>query len=298
MVVCIIAFIVLAVLSVFSAKYRPLAREAFSCVFRKLTLRKCESGLDQRLRASVSMRILERNERLGKFVYKRFEAISWVLFILTVISLFFAAQGIYYYATFGNCNGPNASPYAFCPLTPSTYHGDVTGIPALGTSPSTGPSNAKVTVIEFGCFSCPYTKEAEPFVKQLLSDYNGRIIFSYKRFPLPSHPYSTEAAVASFCAERQGKFWEMHGLLFENQSVWRKGGSAEFQTYAGQLHLDLNRFDSCLSSQEAIETVRGETAEGTSIGIYGTPTFFVNGKYVVAPKSYSELKILVDEALK
>lgn len=297
MVVCIIALIVLAVLSVFSAKYRPLAKEAFSCVFRKLTLRKCESGLDQRLKASVSMRILERHERLGRLVFKYFELISWALLIVTIVSLFFAGAGLYNYAVFGNCYGPEAKPYTFCPLDPASYHGNITGVPAVGSSPFIGPENAKVKVIEIGCFSCPYTREAEPFVIQLLSEYDGRIQFAYKRFPLPTHAYSTDAAVASVCAEKQGAFWDIAAILFERQASWRKLGSAEFPKYAQELGLDMNSFNSCKASAEALAQVEKEKKEGLAIGIYGTPTFFVNGKYVVAPQSYQELKVLVDEAL-
>lgn len=107
--ICVIALIVFGLMAVFSAAYRPLAREAFDCVFRKATFRKCRTNLDERLKSGITGRLMGSSPKIGAFVYKRFEILSWVFVILTVASLVFAADGLYNYAVHGNCNGPDSN---------------------------------------------------------------------------------------------------------------------------------------------------------------------------------------------
>ncbi len=100
---CIIAFVVLVFLSIFSVKYRILAKEAFDCVFRRITLRPCNTGFNQKVKAVVTSWFLKRNEKIGGFVFRRFEILSWIFVIIFTISGLYAARSIYLYAKYGSC---------------------------------------------------------------------------------------------------------------------------------------------------------------------------------------------------
>lgn len=119
MVVCVIALVVFGILAVFSAKYRPLAKEAFNCVFRRLTLRKCETGFDKRMKAKITGKLMIKHPKFARFVYKRFEIISWIFTILLVVSIAYSAFGIYNLAVHGTCDPSNPKGCIFStPLEP------------------------------------------------------------------------------------------------------------------------------------------------------------------------------------
>jgi len=107
--ICFIALFVFAILALFSARYRPFAKEAFDCVFRRITLRPCTTGFDKKMKMRISTKLLEKHEGLGKFVNKHFEAISWAMTILMIVSFIYGAIGVYNWLAFGNCNGPNST---------------------------------------------------------------------------------------------------------------------------------------------------------------------------------------------
>ncbi|MBI2105842.1 hypothetical protein HYT56_03320 [Candidatus Woesearchaeota archaeon] len=111
MVICLITLPILGILAIFSATHRRLFIEALDCVLRKATFRKCRSRLDERLKSQISGRLLDKNQKLGIFVFKNFELISWILIILLILSLIFSAQGIYNYIKHGNCNGVNSEEF-------------------------------------------------------------------------------------------------------------------------------------------------------------------------------------------
>jgi len=110
--ICLIALFVFGVLAIFSASYRPLAKEAFDCVFRKITFRKCKTNLDQRIKGDLVGRSMRRSPWFARFLHKRFEILSWIFTILLILSLVQSGISIYYWAAYGNCNGPNES--GFC----------------------------------------------------------------------------------------------------------------------------------------------------------------------------------------
>jgi protein-disulfide isomerase len=140
---------------------------------------------------------------------------------------------------------------------------------------SLGPQHAPVTVVEYGDFECPSCKSAAPAVKMLLADYAGRLRFVYRHFPLEEpHPHALAAAEASECAGEQGKFWEMHDLLFENQ---RHLQPKHLQGYADSLGLDLPQFTAEMDDHVYLQRIREHVAGGRSSHVRGTPGFFVNG---------------------
>lgn len=106
--ICLIALVVFAVLGIFSSTHRVLAKEAFDCVFRRMTLRKCESGLDKRLKSQITGKLMRKAPRLAGFTYKNFELISWAFTILLVVSLVYSGHSLYNYVKYGNCYGKSS----------------------------------------------------------------------------------------------------------------------------------------------------------------------------------------------
>ncbi len=156
-----------------------------------------------------------------------------------------------------------------------------------------GGENAKVTVVEFSDFQCPACGAMYPVLKRIESEYGGKIKFVYRHFPLPIHPFAQKAAEASECAALQGKFWEYHDKLFENQQSLEV---ADLKQYAVDLGLELGQFNQCLDSGEMNLKVSKDGADAQSLGSTGTPTFFING-YRYNGMAYEQLKQVIDREL-
>lgn len=168
---------------------------------------------------------------------------------------------------------------------------------SVGDDPQKGNSEAKITIIEFSDFQCPFCKKALPTIDKILEDYPNQIKFVYRDFPLDFHDNAQKAAEAAECADDQGKFWEYHDLLFEHQDEWSED-SEEFKKYAKDLGLDEPQFVQCLDSGKYKEEVKKDQSDGESVGVSGTPTFFINGHKLVGAKPYQEFKKIIDEELK
>jgi len=148
-------------------------------------------------------------------------------------------------------------------------------LPVGGADHILGPSQAAVTVVEYGDFECPNCKQAAPAVKLLLARFTGRVRFVYRHFPLEDvHPHALHAALAAEAAAGQGKFWQMHDLLFENQSHLKL---PQLRRYAQQLELDMARYDAEMAEELYLQRVREHIESGERSGVRGTPGFFVNG---------------------
>lgn len=153
---------------------------------------------------------------------------------------------------------------------------------ALSTDRVKGAESAKVTIIEYSDFECPACAAAAPLIKDLLSEYGNDVRFVYRHFPLPSHRNSEVAAYAAEAAGEQGKFFEMHDLLFEKQDEWRAGDpTGKFREYAALLGLDTEKFVVDMNSGEVKSKVAADKASAYGARINATPTFFVNGKSIV-----------------
>jgi len=304
--ICLVALVVFGILGLFSANYRTAAKEAFGCVFRRVTLRKCTTGLDRRLKSRITGKLMRKRPKLGRFVYRHFESISWLFTIALILSLSYSVYSVANLLVFGNCYGPE--PTGFCVFDPFVSGGregecttegetrDIAGVLSVRPDdPAVGPENAKVTIIEAGCFVCPYTKQAVPAIKQILSYYGDRIRFVYKDFPMSSaHPGAQKAAEASHCAREQGRYWEYFDLLFENQG---KTNFEDLLGFAEQLGLDTEKFSECLASHKYKPKVDADFREAFEIGVYGTPTFFINDQVVVGPRTFEEFRQIIDREL-
>lgn len=147
-------------------------------------------------------------------------------------------------------------------------------VPVSPADHALGSPHAPVTVVEYGDFECPNCKQAVTAVKLLLKRFENRVCFVYRHFPLEGvHPHAELAAEAAECAGGQGRFWEMHDLLFENQNHLRL---EHLRGYAQRLHLDMARCNAELIDHVYLQRVREHLHSGRDSGVRSTPTFFVN----------------------
>jgi len=186
--------------------------------------------------------------------------------------------------------------------------------PAVGgfTSTSTDPisaadnvrgnTNASVSMIEYGDFECPACGAYEPLVEDITKKYGDRVAFAFRNYPLPQHQDAVVAAQAAEAAGLQGKYWEMHDLLYKNQDTWTKVGPSDvvakyFDGYAKSIGLDVKKFDTDINSQGVKDKVQKDKALGDAAKVDHTPTFFINAQQIENPTSEADFEKVLDAAL-
>jgi protein-disulfide isomerase len=178
-------------------------------------------------------------------------------------------------------------------FTPST--GD--SGPSLGGNNFKGDANAPVTIVEFSDFECPFCgRFYSETLSQIEENYidTGKVKMEYRHFPLSFHPEAGPAAEASECAREQGKFWDYHDILYENQGSL---GEANYKKWAVELGLDTGKFDSCFDSGKFRDKVQQDFTDGQAAGVSGTPSFLINDKLVVGAQPFSVFESAIEEAL-
>lgn len=163
-----------------------------------------------------------------------------------------------------------------------------------GSSPAKGPSSAKVTVIEFSDFECPFCSRGKATIDQVLKAYPNDVKVVFKNLPLPFHKNATPAAKAALAAGKQGKFWEFHDILFENQKTL--SDKFYFDT-ASKLGLDIEKFKTDMASEEIAKAIEADKKLAEEHGISGTPGFFVNGVAVKGAYPFDHFKGIIDRWL-
>lgn len=185
---------------------------------------------------------------------------------------------------------PKGAPVAG-PLAPATKDDHVRG----------DLSKAKVVLIEYSDFQCPYCGKHEPTMKQVVKDYGDQVALVYRHFPLSFHPNAVPTALASECASEQGKFWEFADAMFAGQTTSLQGDAATTTAFvnktAQDLKLDMTKFNSCVASAKYQSVVDAHQKSGSTAGVSGTPATFVNGTLVSGAVPYSSMKKIIDEAL-
>jgi len=163
---------------------------------------------------------------------------------------------------------------------------------------SYGPANAQLSVVEYSDFQCPFCAEYASMLKTLREKYGDKVQFVYRFYPLADHPWATITAKAAYAASLQGKFWEMHDLLFENQKEWAASDDPRpyLDAYAESLGLDLDKFHADADAQSTTDFITKQAAEGKKGGVSHTP-WLVVGDTVVLPRSLEEFDKLVQDAL-
>lgn len=163
-----------------------------------------------------------------------------------------------------------------------------------------GKPTAQLTVIEYLDFECEACGAYYPLMKRLAKEYQDKVRFVTRHFPLPGHKNGLPASLAVEAAGRQGKYWEMHDMVFENQSSWGEKPvptPKAFETYAQQLNLDMAKFRRDFNSREVRDRVERDRRSGVQLDVQYTPTFFVNGKKIENPRGYEEFRVVVEAAL-
>ncbi len=158
-----------------------------------------------------------------------------------------------------------------------------------------GNPKARIIIVEFSDFQCPYCREVQNTLKGLLAKHDGQIALAYRDFPLKEiHPQAALAAEAGRCAGEQGKFWEYHDLLFANQNKLNQPGLLE---QARSLKLDDKQFDSCLTAEKYKTQIQQDIQDGLRAGVSGTPGFFINGVYLSGSQPEAVFEQTIREAL-
>ena len=160
---------------------------------------------------------------------------------------------------------------------------------------SQGPSSARVTLVEFGDYQCPACGAAYPVVKGLQETFPKDLRLIFRNFPLTrSHPYATAAAETAEAAALQGKFWEMHDLLFERQHLLEPEALA---SWAQELGLDLEQFKAALTAGDIETRIKEDRMSAIRSGVSGTPGFFINGFKYDGPTDYGSMRAVIEEAI-
>lgn len=168
----------------------------------------------------------------------------------------------------------------------------------LGDAPIWGSETAKVTIVEFSDFECFYCARfySETYGR-LKAEFGDQVRFAYKHFPISfAHPQAESAAMASVCANEQGKFWEYHDLLFPNQANLGRDALVSYAQKAGVSNME--QFTQCVDSQKYAATVQADLAQGEKLGVTGTPTFFINGRPLVGAQPYDVFAFAIEQALR
>lgn len=193
-------------------------------------------------------------------------------------------------------------------ITPSAAPFNATTVPAITSADHVrgDTSGAKVSVIEYGDFECPACGAYEPLVEQLTQQYGTQVEFVFRNFPLYQiHPFAMIAAQAAEAAGLQGKYWEMHDLLYKNQNTWTANTSLStdavvsqfFNGYAQSLGLNVTQFDTDINSAAVKNKVQNDLSTGNAAQIDHTPTFFINLTQIPNPNSLQDFQQDIETAL-
>lgn len=294
---CIISAIVLSILGIFSASNRQLAREAFDCVLRRVTLRPCNTGFDEKMKAKILGVVITRSEGAAAFLNKRFEIIAWVFFITMLAAGVFFVRGLYLFYTVGSCEGLNSS--NFCVFDPTGANNQVS------SSPICKPNQASETtltldnvnsaafptlnlaspdkVIMVGCYHCDYTRKAYPDVRALVKQYGSS--FAYFNFPV-KEPNDNFTRLA-YCVNKlaPNSFWQFNDQMFAVEKS-QLDDPAQIDKILKDAGADPVAINACVKDPQTGETVQKQIKEVTNTGLYGTPSTFINGTAFVGPKPY------------
>ena len=204
--------------------------------------------------------------------------------------------------TLGNSPASAANSTAQARPSPAPTLGPVkTGVPGADPPHTLGPATAPVRIEEFGDFECPPCGAFHPILKQMRQEYGDKLFITFREYPLPTHEHAIPAASAAEAAGMQGKFWEMHALIFEHQNDWKLAYDVRpiFEGYAKQIGLDVERFKHDSTSDRVEQRIFLDGKRARSLGVNSTPTVFINDREVpfqlLPPET---LRVLIDNELR
>jgi protein-disulfide isomerase len=299
---CIIAAIILSILGIFSAANRRLAKEALDCVFHRITFRPCTTGFDEKMKAKILGKVINRSEKTARFLSKHFEMLSWTFFVILLAASVFMVRGLYLFYTTGSCNGVNST--AFCIFDPSGENNE-TSSSADGACPvPTNLSNGGALTLEgvdlsqwpsmnsgsdtqlvfVGCYACDYTRKVYPDIKKLVETYQPEFFFGEYPTKLKTD-YLSRIGYCVFNEDKQ-KYWQMNDALFTEDVALLEDNSAT-HAILENIGVDAEVIEACAADPITEEAVQQIFTEIRKTNFYGTPTIFINNsEALVGPKPY------------
>jgi protein-disulfide isomerase len=304
---CIVAFIVLSILGIFSATNRQLARESLDCVFRRITLRPCTTGFDEKIKSKILGSVINRSEGLARFLNKNFEVLSWVFFILLLGSSIWSVRGLYLFYVSGSCNGLNQSAFCVfdptgknnqvsslgseCPIRPigSSNQLSLTGVDLSGF-PVTNSASQK-NIVFIGSYGCDYTRETYPVVKALADKNNA----SFTYLDYPTKETSDYLSKVGYCVfqQNQADYWKLNDFLFTADKL-NLSNTIFIDSELTNLGLEATSIESCVNDPQTKTVVTKQLTQIAKTGFYGTPTVFIKDTALVGPKPYRVYAITLD----
>ena len=306
---CLIALIIFGIMGIFSASHRALAKEAFICVFKRVTFRPCDTGFKEKIKGKILSKLINRSVFLTKVVNKYYELLSWIFFILMVGSTVWVLVGAYNFYVYGSCNGLNQSGFcAFdpsgnnnkistigneevCDIVPKTVENLTLNNVDLSSFPSIN-FNSKDNVVFIGCYACDYSRKAYPDIKKLIEDKKANFTFAH----YPAKGNTTFLAEIGYCVYKdyKEKYWDFNDYLFtaDKNYVLDK---TNVDKILGSFNFDVKKVNECVNSAETKKVVENQVTELNKTNLYGTPTIFINGKPFVGPKPYRVYKSAINK---
>jgi protein-disulfide isomerase len=223
---------------------------------------------------------------------------------IIILGVLGVAIGVVYMAQTKSGSNQNTDPSPVGQATPKpspTLAPVKTGVPGADPPHTLGAANAPVRIEEFGDFECPPCGMFHPILKQMHKEFGDKLHITFREFPLANHDHAIPAASAAEAAGMQGKFWEMHALIFENQNQWKQqyDSRANFEGYAKQIGLDVERYKRDVNSDRVEQRIFLDGKRARSMGVNSTPTVFLNGREVPFQSLREDLfRALIDNELR
>lgn len=297
---CLIALIVFGIMGIFSASHRALAKEAFDCIFRRVTFRACNSNFKDKIKGKILSKLIARSTFLAKIVNKHYEILSWVFFVLMVGSTLYVLQGGYNFYVYGSCNGLNES--GFCAFDPkgknnktTTVEGAACGITMDSEENltlegvdleifSTINSDSEDTVVFIGCYDCDYSRKVYPDIMKLIEKKKPNYIFAH----YPARGDTTFLGEAGYAVREiygDDAFWKLNDYLFtaDKDYILNK---ANLDAILVSFDFDAKKVNILANDLKTKTAVENQVKELNKTNLYGTPTIFINDKVFVGPKPY------------
>jgi hypothetical protein len=268
------------------------------CVLRRVTLRPCNTGFDEKMKAKILGKVIMRSEGLARFISKRFEVLAWIFFFIFLAASVFSVRGLVLFYTTGSCNGLNEQ--AFCVFDPSGANNEISSpnetcsvepksiddLTLAGVNPDLYPSldpEADKRIFFIGCYACEYSRKAYPEIRKLADRYDANLV--YLEYPVKLD--SDLLNKVGICVYRQDPqiYWEMNDVFFSAQTQQLEDPAYVDATLAG-LGIDKASLDACVADPqtEALASAQLQEIQGTNF--YGTPTIFIGDEVFVGPKPY------------
>lgn len=306
---CIAALIILSALGVFSARYRGLAKEALDCVLRRVTLRPCITGFDEKMKSRILGSVINRSETAARLLNRNFELLAWVFFLLVLGSGAYSLRGLYLFYVTGSCSGFNQE--SFCILDPTGESNQVTAFSQ--SCKETPPSPADLTlkgvdlsafptlnhgapgkIVLIGCYGCSHTRKIYAPLKKLAQSSGAQFVFV--DYPAKvATPLTARLGECVYQSDRE-KYWRLNDALFAAAPEKLDDPSFARQVVT-QLGLDWREMNRCLDGHATRALLDRRMEEIAKTRVYGTPTVFVGNQVFIGPKPERVYAIALDGLL-